>query len=361
MQKDMHFAGTYIVACAAGFPPAEALTIANCAQYVDDSKITGFLRFDNGALFQRTATCHNLADPDNLNDLDNHLAWLPFHFLPGDQGPSYQDRLVCRKGSQVAAEMVEACLASIPRKPEQKLHRLGITAHVLADTFAHYGFAGIVRDINFVLELDDDEKQSNEDFLTEAQNFAAKVLKFFGKRDTLPMLGHGMVHTCPDLPWLTWHYHDANNQKISRRNPDDFIAGLEALYDLFRRFRLTDGKAAAPAEMAPQLRDALVQRIATIQEPEGETRCQIWQDLIAVGRFPGIPAEKPNYEAEQWRDQALGAGSETFGGERWNDLTPIPLPGNFMSSDWKLFHDAAKDHRYEMTQVILQKRGLCVA
>lgn len=358
MQKDMHFAGTYIVARAAGFDHAEASTVANAAQYVDDATHSGFVRFTSGALFQRTATCHALADPDNLNALQNHLAWLPFHFLPGNEGESDADRLVCRQNSVIAREMVAACVAAAAAP--QGLHRLGITAHVLADTFAHKGFAGIIHHVNVAEELTGDDPVVHESILTQTQNLLSRLTARFSDVRVC-MLGHGLVHAYPDLPWLSWSYRNGAGQTIHRDNPTDFIDALNALLDLFLRWRKARGDSPASPALSATLTSTLADRLRSTRDEDGDTRCSRWINALAAGEVPGIPPVEVRYDAKEWRSIALETEETFAGATSLEGILAIDCPSGFLRSDWKLFHDAAKDHRYQVTQVILPRHNLCAA
>ena len=108
MQRDFHHAVTYIAARNAGFEHEQSATIAYAAQYVDDATSSGSISFDNKALYTRISSAHRTLDPENLNDVKNHLVWLPFHFLPGNGGkPAGEDpkgtfieKILCRPGTE---------------------------------------------------------------------------------------------------------------------------------------------------------------------------------------------------------------------------------------------------------------------
>ena len=86
---------------------------------------------------QRTHTF----DVANIDAEDQRKVWVPFHFIPGNEGDEYTERLVCRKNSDIAQEMVDHHV-DLPDK-RFYLPLIGITAHVYADTFSHYGFSGV--------------------------------------------------------------------------------------------------------------------------------------------------------------------------------------------------------------------------
>lgn len=357
MQIDMHFAGTWLMARFAEFSDQEARTIANSAQYIDDAAQTGFVRFDNGALFRRTATVNAMASPHNLNELDNHLAWLPFHFLPGDDSNSvkYADRLICRPKSEVAKAMVNACIAE--RNRPEGLHRLGITAHVFQDTFAHQGFAGMIHDVNFVKDIQSDDPVVDKDWKAQLEDLFDKSIGHIF-HNKIPMLGHGMALTYPDLPWLTWQYTDGNDKVVKRDNLSLFTEALNELYRVFRCWRAVDAQDEVPG-LDEKQKKLIVDHLSKICNPDAEKRLDHWLELIKEDAF-GVGASDLQYEAKDWREMAIHR-SEIFDSLTKDTLVEIPYPENFMESDWKRFHDAAKDHLHVVIQRILPARGLCVA
>jgi hypothetical protein len=121
MQIDFHHAVTYVVARLSGFKQEKAEIIAHAAQYVDDATSSGTV-----------------------------------HFLPGNndleagENPNggFINKIVCSKNNPIAKEMVRQAI--IEKDKPYGLHRLGITMHVYADTWAHQKFAGVLHDINEV-------------------------------------------------------------------------------------------------------------------------------------------------------------------------------------------------------------------
>jgi len=149
MQIDGHHGATYVAARSAGFTHVEAEKIAYAAQYVDDATNEGLVQFERSVyMYSRIASAHKMIDYNNFMDVKNHLAWLPFHFLPGNGSlPAGENsdggeiaKLVCRPDSHVARDMLR--FAFKDRGTLRELQRLGIAMHVYADTFAHQGFVG---------------------------------------------------------------------------------------------------------------------------------------------------------------------------------------------------------------------------
>jgi hypothetical protein len=140
MQTDMHYYGTYAIARAAGINQAIARTIATASEYVDDSDRLSVVTID-GELIESEPTAHHPTDGENSDPTDQRRTWAPFHFIPGNEGETIEERLICRTDSDLAREMIEHSLSHCDEIYGVLL--MGITSHVYADTFAHYGFSGI--------------------------------------------------------------------------------------------------------------------------------------------------------------------------------------------------------------------------
>jgi hypothetical protein len=159
MQIDGHHTLTYVVFRLAGLSHEDADIVAYSAQYVDEATNKGSIKFDNGAMYHRTASAHRMMDYRNSSELANDHVWVPFHFLPGNGGVpagknpngKFIEKLICKPDSYPARDMIKSMMDD--RDKHYALHRLGITLHVYADTFAHQGFAGVNHKSNEVRNL----------------------------------------------------------------------------------------------------------------------------------------------------------------------------------------------------------------
>jgi hypothetical protein len=144
MQKDFHFYTIYALARSAGFDADNASIIAYSSQHTDDAKYEHTLEFENGGRFQQVLTAHRFLDLDVLGKTTCYRIWIPFHFLPGNLGVDFYERMLTRANSIVAQRIVEDFLSS-NLKP-YSLHRLGIILHVYADTWSHQNFVGLMHE-----------------------------------------------------------------------------------------------------------------------------------------------------------------------------------------------------------------------
>lgn len=346
MQIDFHHAVTYVAARIAGFEHPQADIIAYSAQYVDDATSDGVVCFDNGAMYFRTSSCHKTFDPDNLSNPENHLAWLPFHFLPGNDGmPAGQDpegsfinKIVCKPDSLVAREMVDAAIAD--KNKLCGLHRLGITMHVYADTFAHQGFAGVLHDINDVVDARD---IGNSGVFGESLiGLLTSVVE--GK---IPPIGHGRAGVYPDMPFLHWQYNNGLGTPIPRNNTDIFCNAVTALCKAMQRYQGVPESEIGTADM-----QTIRQLFTDTKIEDGEQRHQVWLAAIQAGKFSFGPATifYADDGKGSWKADALGTSA---------DMPIHTYPDDFLQSNWKLFHDALQRHRITVLHDILPKYGIC--
>lgn len=372
MQIDFHHGVTYLCARLAGFTAREANVIAYSAQYVDDATNSGSITFDNDMMYARISSAHKMLDHRNMNQLADHQVWLPFHFLPGNDGNSAPEtippidsegfihRCICRPNSLVAKEM----MADVIRRHARPyaLHRLGIAAHVYFDTWAHQGFVGFQHAVNSASNIEADDAHHKKPILQRLKDFFQDdwdetVSDFVG--NVLP-LGHGAVLSYPDRPYLKWSYTNGHGEHVERNNPKDFFEAATELFQMFCRFRkfAAQGEQVfGHSEVPPTGAFELLQAsISEIRDEDAEVRHQCWLDLIGNGRF-GF-AEQVSYVPKgvgSWKHAALGTEADGA------DEGVYAYTPKFLSSDWKLFHDALQAHRLYILNELLPRFGLISA
>jgi hypothetical protein len=364
MDIDMHYYGTYALARAAGLSADVARRIATAAEFVDDSTDTEVIVHPDGARFRGESTAHHPTDLTPNNDRDDQLlVWVPFHFLPGADGDTQSKRLVCRKNSAVAKDMVRHHLDCCDKPYAVEL--MGITAHVYADTFAHYGFSGVSSRVNRVKS--DSFNLENGDPLAGAfDRFIGKfgtqggLLKNFRTRlvseiaaDVSGALGHGAVATFPDQPYLEWSYSyempaDAGTDSVvERQNANDFVEGAAALHEMFREFAkrmplFSDGHGLDFDTFCPMVRAIVTKAVAR------EGRVAEWKKAIGEGKFSRDGAETiADYNHTEWRKQTDQLGLL----EKPEMVSGVPVHH---------FHHAAAMHRNYVLRELLPDYGIYV-
>jgi len=357
MQIDGHHTMTYVAARLAGYSARHANIIAYSAQYVDDATNSGTIQFKNGAMYSRIASAHKMIDYRNSDELANHQVWIPFHFLPGNGGlkegenpeGTFIRKIVCHPDSYVARDMLRTCALDL-KKP-YALHRIGITMHVYADTFAHQGFAGVNHEINEVKDLTSNNKALDQEYFD-------KILSFFIS-ESFP-LGHGAALSYPDQPSLKWNYKNGLGEEVTRDNSAIFLEAVDKMCRAMQCFRKKD--CDVDLESVPGLpttdKDTIQAVINEAKDTSGDKRHHAWLDEIRNGRFSFGPEELEYIPKGRgsWKHKAIGqllakdTGREEF-----------RLNKRFMKSNWKLFHDALQGHRFDILHDVLPKYGICAA
>lgn len=306
MQTDMHYYGTYAMARAAGFRQDTAQTIAIAAEYVDDSDSVDVVCKDGFEIHSRATAHHPLDMPDNTDPEDQKRTWVPFHFIPGLQGDTVEEKLVCVTDSPAAQAVVTHTLDNLDKRFAVPL--LGILAHSYVDTFSHYGFSGIASKLNKV-----DPNSFDFPASSEIKASVGMVLgKFFTRfavgpfANSLVKLGHGSVATFPDQPFLTWQFMYESPRRSSplRENQKTFLAGCRRLHEIFvearKRFDEILFDAAAYSDFE-KLEGTVKEVLAT--EGDDTDRAAAWQKAMKAGLVSGVAEPIPDYDSSRFKDQ----------------------------------------------------------
>lgn len=358
MNIDFHYGVIYVVARLGGLNPTQARTVAHACQYIDDSTVPGLLRFAGGETFDRLASAHKMLDYGNMDNDQNRVTWVPFHFLPGGQGASFEERALCRPNSQIAKEMVRRALDN-PAAPNA-LHRLGVTLHVYVDTWAHQGFSGIESDFNRISSLvgdDHDEKTWLERLSAyvggAVDNLTTQAL------DVVSGLGHGAALHFPDMPWATWHYTNAKGEVVRRNNLPDFITAADMACKVVQAFMANRRDFEAEPGLTAKAKGDLQRLLGSIRDHDEAKRYATLAAQVAAGAIEGIKEPIPEYRSKgagSWKALATGIESTDDDGDElptWSHA--------FEASDYRHFHDAVKEHRFVVTQDILPANGVRLA
>ncbi len=350
MKTDMHYFGVYALARAAGMRVGAAEIVATASEYVDDAIWDKDVFLEDGRSVLAEMTAHRMLDFKNADREDQRRVWLPFHFLPGAEGATPTDKLLCRKNSRIAKIMVRRNTDMAADAP-YGLHLMGITAHVYADTFAHYGFMGANHRYNAIRAGSMDLHVSDQGVLkyirNKAEGFMNKVISY-GLSQTFP-LGHGAATTYPDRPYLRWSYVRASDGKtIERENPKDYLAGCRAMHEMFQAY----------LEKAPRQGESGVERkwkdirhpVKKIIELEGDkqTRIKAWKEAMRDNRLFGGNTRVPQYKGPKWSASI-------------DDLEPEKIPKDMDKLPVYRFYQAARLHRAHMLSNLLPSNDVIAA
>ena len=376
MQIDMHYYGVYAMARAAGLTREASGRIATASELVDDNAEQEHVEFGDGGRLDLMPTAHHTTDTANLNEEMQRKVWVPFHFIPGNRGRTVAERLVCRKDSAIAREVVEHAVRMANRAFGPQL--IGITAHVYADTFSHYGFSGASCPVNRVNTAQSGPVEDDEAAASEARRSRAKFTAggdeehegggrwWTDIRDHLVgdlaeaasgALGHAGVATWPDKPFLVWlavfeHEVPAREVRQPRDNPKTFLEGCRALHAMFCKV----------GREAPHLRERIPTRFADIEERvqgilatvgDKGVRSDAWKAAARAGAFTGPREEIAPYAGHDWL--------ETLEDWRSRQGTDRAVRSQeVVESDTFRFYQAAAIHRTFVLRDLLPTHGLAV-
>ena len=113
MDIDYHFCTMYVLSRWADFGSANAKIIATSAQLVDDNMDDN--PFSDQAEEEAKAQGIRIRYSsqhiwNNITGKGNLEVWVPFHFLPGLQGDTTDEKLICRKHSTLSKALGERLL-----------------------------------------------------------------------------------------------------------------------------------------------------------------------------------------------------------------------------------------------------------
>ena len=378
MHKDMHFYGTYAVARAAGIPSQDAYIIAYSSQFVDDSTEKNGDVGKDGSMMFGIATAHHHGQSIRgalrkifYNTWKNSRAavmqrqiWVPFHFLPGGQGSTLEEKMICGMDSQIAQDMIEHHIQIAWKNKLYGLYSLGVAAHVYMDTFAHYGFAGEGSEMNNIendsIRFEPCKNPESDNFLeTDHLGFtnnkrSERVFNLFASKSAEMVsgnLGHAAVSTYPDRPYLKWSFefseerHSTDRVSV-RNNQETYMQGCKRLHDYFTKFCNAQYRETYQGKSFDAVVDK-VKDILSFEDGKNE-RSEKWLEALHEGTFctPDDTDKNLTYDSNTWEKER-------------RDLRNLNTSEMINTNIYK-FHQAATLHRWFIFKDLLPQHGICL-
>ncbi len=243
MQEDFHYYATYCAAFISGYSHEESLDIAYSAQFVDLCSRTLLTKLKAPRLAATTQLQLELMDArtDILGLQDITRIWASFHFLPRDlyvvlpkKTRRYMSkyRLICGPNGELVEDTIELA-------KDRSLQAVGLSMHVLADTWAHANFAGTpslaINNTNYefyeLFKNGDEtiEKQVKFRHSTSAPDDLEKSIYtnslYQNNENAIMNLGHGRAGHLPDYSFIRYEYMPSWNdyEMIIKDNPSDYL------------------------------------------------------------------------------------------------------------------------------------------
>lgn len=338
MQKDMHYYAIYFLCLAAGLSLKHAYQVAYSSQYVDDSKYGHPISLKNkdGSIkeFEPIRTAHN--GFESMGEGVQEKVYFPFHFLPGmdTKTNNYEEMVVTKAGNKgsLFQTVINEVLAS------NDYFSIGISLHVLADTFSHENFSGLwsifnnIRKVNFVP--------------TKKGPFSALGSKIWWKLrknvfNLAPAIGHGRAGTFPDIPFMCWSYYRFSNDYRMVSNNLKFFNGMLLLYENLISNIPKESNTRIDME---ELRNILWEGV--FKGGRKNKRCKFWRKKIKKilrTKQLEIRTEHLKYKPKRWQKEVSKLKKFLF-----FQPTKIILKvseSDFLKSNFYQFHKQALKHR----------------
>ena len=313
MDKEFHFYVTYIIAQRAGFGPEDSYRIAYSSQYTDDN--TRKYTINSGQTGEFETFISQTVDITQPQEALMRI-YPVFHFIPGAEADLFTDSSRRRDGKL-------HLLNTIPNGENSLMvlqtaldignpFRIGIAAHLYADTFSHQNFLGYKDGFNSLIPLSPFN------------------------------IGHAEALHKPDYMAAIWH---DTRLVLSKERIDNTWRFLQAVAWLFRL--LKKGSSPTQGEV-----DTLVNDVSNAIGPRDDENKQSQKRIQG---YKTLISDFEDYDKYAWFDEAVA------------EKTPDPLPTpdypqpaptfiwkrGYKNSNWYQFQFAVKDHQsYVMNQII---------
>lgn len=313
MDREFHFYITYIIAQKGGFGPEDSYRIAYSSQYTDDN--TRKYTINAGQAGELETYISQTVDITQPQEALIRI-YPVFHFMPGAGSDLFADSALRRDGKLHLLNTISngenSRMVMQTALDTGNLFRIGIAAHLYADTFSHQNFLGYKDSFNSLIPLSPFN------------------------------IGHAEALHKPDYMAAVWH---DTRLVLSKERVDNKWRFLQAVACLFRLLR--QGTPPTQGEV-----DALVNSISNAigQRDDGNELAD-----ERIERYKALIRDFKDYEKYAWFDEAVTEKAPE----------PIPTPDYpqpaptfiwkraYKSSKWYQFQLAVKDHQaYVLDQIV---------
>ncbi|MHA1796002.1 MAG: DUF6765 family protein [Promethearchaeota archaeon] len=278
MQIDFHFGMIYVLSRSVGFDANISEQIAWASQFVDDCKEDIKIVDENGNEIEHIVTSYDAIHPNNFVFEEGFEVWIPFHFLPGGEGNSLPERLVCKKASENLNATI--ILAHYRENGFNPIY-LGIILHVIGDTFSHQDFNGMlsnqndIDDVKPLLENEEyeDKKKIIEQIKTFLSMLTSRVVTHIFR------VGHAEANIRPDIPYMQWSYKKENEVISSINNLERVEEGLKFIYDILIEEAGNNGYSN-PALSKEEAVEKIIELIKIFKIEDTQKRFNQWMSAI---------------------------------------------------------------------------------
>jgi hypothetical protein len=322
MRIDFHFYTIYALARSVGFSPDNAYVIAYASQYTDDEVSENTILFENGGEFVPIITAHRIFDPHTVSEEICKKVWVPFHFLPGNQGVG-MDQMFTVANGDLAQAIINQFL-SYDLLPYSR-HLLGIILHAYADTWSHQDFMGVPNGMN-----------------------QASGLRVQGKNiyiyNLAPPLGHAQTGSTPDDPTLEWEYVNYQGTLQHITNHDRALKAARHCHTVLSQFMDKFQDDFRDSKFIPwEQLEGNISELFTQPADDLPGCVAAWGEKISDNAFGFQSHDKDInliYDPNDWFNVAIKTDS-MMNQESGQFIDSYFKNDNFAASDLKYFNEAA--------------------
>lgn len=318
MDIEFHYFMTHLVALRAGFKPGDAITIAYASQYTDDNQTPykiegGDIPYEN--LISQTE--------DITKPQEERLSIYPiFHFCPATIEEIFKQAPLRRDGTYHRLDTLpdnsNARKVFIDAMNSRNLYRLGIGAHMFADTFCHRDFVGWKDPFNW----------------TRLDGFFEGIWSAVG-----PAIGHALAMHSPDIPALVWEDARLTSKYREKKNKEQILAAAGNIFDFLCLNTKPGNAEAVKKRLIGDLGAAMGQEVESVSDAESRKNTRIENYKALLG------GDYKEYDKLEWFDAAVDrqVDAHTIG---TSDVRYNPFwKGDYRKGDWYAFQEAVKAHQ----------------
>lgn len=314
MNGEFHYYLTYLIALRANFEPKEAFIVAYSAQYTDgNSKKYKIINKETNTIYKNyISQTANIAKPEK----ELMRIYPIFHFMPGTIEEIINFSASRKDGKFHVLNTIpdntnaRAVLGEAIRTKD--LYRIGIAAHVFADTFAHQNFVGYY----------------------ESFNSMKGVLETI-----IPDIGHADAMHYPDWPAHKWNDIRLITKHSEVDNKERFLLAAGRLFEEFYSYK-------DPTYPSDRLDREKMSLLAEIDRAIGEQDIDNKDNKNRIARYIAlikniVSNSFMDYDSNTWfrlAVKAKGFLGSIMGKYKWRE-------DNYLDSNWYKFQEAIKAHQ----------------
>lgn len=296
---------THLVALRAGFNPDDAFKIAYASQYTDDNmtpyKVKGGDEPYENSISQ--------TEDVSLNQIAMLSTYPVFHFCPGTKAEVFKLSPIRRDGKfhllNTIPDNKNARTIFAKALKSGDFCRIGIGAHMYADTFCHRDFAGWKDEFNW----------------TTLKGFVSGTWSAL-----CPAVGHALAMHSPDIPPLVWEDVRLTSPYRQKKNKGTILVAAENIFDFFC-LNTKPGKAEdIKKKLLAELDAALGSEVEADSSDLRKSRLANYKDLLGVNY--------KEYNKSQWFDAAVDRQADPHTVGTSNVKYDYSWKGDYRKSDW---------------------------